>query len=407
MKMMKTLFRWRFAGVISIILCGAVFAPCADENSPPFDVDQLLYNPDRMNLDLWIDKIDVMPAPDQPQQYYAVNVRAFMRQSPPEPAEAKSDLHFVMKIGKEGNDWDPGYDYERISAPAEGFMIEYSAGVLLRPGRYRIAIIVYDSVRKKGNVVGEHIKLAGLREDSAQASNGSLPDVQFSNKNGPMHNLSWPLSKDSLLPVKNKRPLCIDIVVNASEYYLYKKSNAISLQPSLLKYSSFFSHLKPSSGKIRVSILDALQMRTYVDRENAKDFDWMGAGKLLSEQDPDTVDAGLLRTQTKASEYFSDQIQKILKEDAGEPGEESPIKIIIVVSRGMQFPKNTPIQKITLRQGSASTHLFYFLIQDSARQYYDDLYKMLKSPHPKHYIVSDRRYFIEALKKLITKIENL
>jgi hypothetical protein len=125
--------------------------------------------------------------------------------------------------------------------------------------------------------------------------------------------------------------------------------------------------------------------------------------KTISEQDFDTVDAASLGAQTKAPSYLADQLNKILQHDACAPGEESPRKIIIVVSRSVRFARHARIPKIVFPQSSASTQLFY--VQDNeAQDKHDDLYEMLRSLNPMHYVMGDRSSFLKALNILISEI---
>jgi hypothetical protein len=442
MNVMKSSFLWCIAGLVLIILNSTGFALCADKTSPPFDVDQVLNSLQHSPLDMWMDKvvdtwitkIEVMPAPGLPQHHYAVNVLAWVWQR-----NEQHDLHFIMKVAREGDKWDPGYDYELVLA-REGIAqqvtgrerYEYSAGVLLSPGRYTIAIITYDPVRKKGNVVTKQIKLPRLKSNSLQEFKDKPPDVIFNNGSGPMHNLDWPLQEGSYLTVKNRRPLCIDIVVNVSSDKVSYPNDIYfsdySPHPaSLPEYSTFFSHLKLSSGSIRVSILDALRMTTFADRENAIGYNWGRTIKNVSEQDSDTVDASALDPK-KASGYLVDQVQKVLN-DAGGHVAGSPLRIVIIVSRKMPFPE---IQKIVIPQNSASTQFFYFQedLHRRAAHYEivrppvlstpafvgetqknvslnDNLYQMLKSTNLKRFVVSDRSSFLKSLSVLISEIEKL
>jgi|WetSurMetagenome_2_1015567.scaffolds.fasta_scaffold381257_1 hypothetical protein len=222
------------------------------------------------------------------------------------------------------------------------------------------------------------------------------------------------LKAGRFLLVKSQRPLRIDVVVNASVDSVDDWKRILTDFPDkstkltyLLACSSIVSHLIPSNGSIRVSILDTLKMKTFADRENAIDFDWESAIKTVAGQNPDTVDARSLGSQNKASAYFTDQLQKIIKCDANDScasAKESPLRIVIVVSHEMKFTENKPVQKLVLPQDSASIRFFYFLMMERAGVN-DDIYRTLKSTNPKRYDISDYSSFLKALKALISEIE--
>jgi hypothetical protein len=412
--------------ILFITFGGAGFEPYANETLPQFNVDAILNSPHHAPFGMLVG-IKVMEAFDMPQ-YYAVNVLAFLGTS-----SGTNKLQYVMKVAKEGESWDPGYECETVSAStnlesesdSSGIFRKpnYSAGVFLRPGSYKIAVIAYDSVLSKASVVSKNIKLPRLKGSSPQQLNDNLPGILFSHGDGPMHNLVWPLRDTDLLPVKNPRPLCIDVVVIGSleRYpergaYLSTDSPDTIIQPlpnyfphatRLPRYSSYFSHLKPGRGDIRVSILDLSRTKMVADRANALGFDWRPAIKTVLEQNSDAIDAASLGAQINAPSYFVDQLNKILKNDECVPGKESPLRIIIVVSRKIPFAKHALIPKVDPKN-YASTHLFYVVDSEFASNHYnDDLHKMLRRSNATSYIVTDRVSFLTILKNLISKIETL
>jgi hypothetical protein len=119
--------------------------------------------------------------------------------------------------------------------------------------------------------------------------------------------------------------------------------------PFSRKYYGYFSHLKPSSGSIRISVLDISRMKIFADRENAIGFDWDGWIKKLVEQNSqNSIDIASLGTHPESLSLFIDQINKIMQQDTCAPGAMNPLKIIIVLSDFLSG-------KITFAKDSAVT----------------------------------------------------
>ena len=117
----------------------------------------------------------------------------------------------------------------------------------------------------------------------------------------------------------------------------------------ILQVASVLSNLGLRKGRVRVSIVDPLWMKTLFNREDAAVFDWQRASQVVEMRDPDTIDIGLLVSKMQASAYLGDKLHEILRDDACAAGTESPLKIVIVVSTHMVFAKQTTIRQIVPR----------------------------------------------------------
>jgi hypothetical protein len=410
---MRSLFYLCGAVGILIILCGGAGASGANEEGPPFDVDRWLNGPDREDFP-W--DVRVSTPSLTLQQRYRVEIRAFFDGGGLRDSTIQHDLHFVLKVATEDNNWVSGYSHTRVPFPPREYnfnVIEFSDGLYLRPGRYTLALIVYDPILKKGNVWRKRVKVSPITGDILPELDRDLPDIEFTSKERPLaEGKEW-------LPVKNSRSLCIDIVANTSMDWHHERRLGVlysargrgwASSPSvtstdILQVASVLSHLGLRKGRVRVSIVDPLWMKTLFNREDAAVFDWQRASQVVEMRDPDTIDIGLLVSQMQASAYLVDKLHEILKDDACAPGTESPLKIVIVVSTYMVFAKQTAIRQI-VPQDPASVRFFHFRIPKGIPAD-DDLYKMLKPTNPQTVTVAGGLSFRKDLAVLISRLENL
>jgi hypothetical protein len=146
-----------------------------------------------------------------------------------------------------------------------------------------------------------------------------------------------------------------------------------------LQLSSLLSRFKAINGRTRITIMNAVNMQIFVDREDARSFDWRRAQNAFSaDLDSGTVDAGLLSSYTPSS-FFSEKISTILDEKNDMSGSNSPIKVIIIVGRPIVFSNEKRLKKVFPRDPK-SARFFYFRIQDRSI-YADTIDDMLKAAH--------------------------
>jgi hypothetical protein len=398
-----------WCGVVAflIILCSAMAAAGADQDSPPFDVDRFLRDPDGGDLP-W--KVDVRKPRLTLQQRFLVEVRASINVGRLPERAVRRTLHFVIKVAGADNRWISGCDYTPVPVPpglGKSHRIQYVSGVYLRPGQYTIALILYDDVLHKGNTYRKHLKVSGLKNDRLPELDRDLPDVGFISLSS--HDLPWPLDKGKeWLPLNNNRGLCIDIVVNTSTLHdsdPFWRRSAPLFSMQMLEVASVLSHLRLRTGCVRVSILDISRMQTLFDREDATDFDWQRASEAVLKLDRFTIDSALLSSQSEASAYVFGKLHQIMQDSACVAEATPPLKIVIIVSSDLLFAEHTRIQKVTL-QDPDSIQFFYFCVKQG-RSASDDLFKMLKPTKPRRFFVPWPTNFRTALADLISSLEKL
>jgi hypothetical protein len=395
----------RYIGIaVLTAICGVVVALGADEDIPPFDVAEWLSMPDHMDFP-WKVRIPAKSSWVNLQQRYVTGVSATIDGGDLEDTTNKRVLHFVLKVATSDNRWLPGYSYTRASIPSgvdRFHEIQYINRLYLRPGHYTVALIVYDPAFKQGNIYRKNVEVSRLKNDPLPELDRNMPDVEFIGTDQMLgQGKEW-------LPVKNNRYLCIDIVVNTSVDKPYSQYSS-----SVLQASSVLSHLELSKGSVRVTLLDALRMKTIFNRVDAVDFDWQQAIEVFKDQERAVIDIGTLGLQTQASAYLLDEFQKILEDSACGPGAESPLKIVIVVSGGwLKFAKDTRIHQIEPQDPDA-VRFFYFNTYTYGESVGDQLYKMLKRTKPRRFLFDDPLFsrdpllFRKALASLISDLEKL
>ena len=429
--------------LILAILCSAAFARCGEEEHPPFDVDRFLNGPDHSDF-AW--KFATYGPHFTMQQRYILGVYATIEGSRLSHTPA-DELHFVLKVANAKNQWI-AERYTRVKIPHKADASEdvnYFCSLYLRPGRYTVALVVYDAVLKQENIRRKRLNVSLLNKDPLPQLDRNLPEIEFTSESPrdyasrfpnvtnhmddlvtlssmenfanteSSHRLDWTLAEGKeWLPVNNSSSLSIDIVANISSDYdhnrnLFLRSNYHTRRvksSDIVRIASVLSHLGLRKGCIRVTIVDTLRMETFFDREDAADFDWPRAGELISKQDSATIEASSLGSQDQAPAYLLEKFNGIFEKDGCNSVRESSPKIVIVVSRDIEFlAAHTRIERV-LPQNPASARFFYFQVTDSIYGE-DDLLKMLKPAKPRQFLVPDSYAFRKSLAALITSLEKL
>lgn len=409
-------------------LCGIVLilislASGANEDAPTLNVDEWLRGPERQDFS-WT--VEVSKPRLTLQQRFLVRVHASINVNDLGDRALRHSVHFIVKIADAEKRWVPGQFHRADTMPpGTGNLapLSFDAGIYLRPGSYTIATIAYDAALNQGNLRLQDLKVSGSRRDPLPELDRDLPNVEFIPEiPGPalMDVYEWnPFFMDAgwqlgggkeWLPVKNRRNLCIDIVVNTAvnpdteQHRLSPWAYNYRMNASqMMQVASVLSHLALRAGSVRVTVLDALRMKMIFDREDAGNFDWQHASKVVEDQDQATIDIGLLGLQKKTPGYLFDVFREISTEAGGANAAGPPLKVVVVVSRELWFDEEARVQPF-VAQDSAATKYFYFCVTE--HEYVnDDIFKMLKPNKPRCIFLLDPLYFRKALASLIASLE--
>jgi hypothetical protein len=391
----------------------------SEQKEPPFDVGKLLNGPDRKAFPWYV---SVSGLTRTLEQRYSVQITATILNNSSKDKEGRRDLHFVLKAADANDRWIPGGFYANsahakpvdIISPMILFNLEselppvtqserqytFRSCVYLRPGRYVLAIIVYDGDRKQENVARVMVKTPIPKKEPLPVLDRNLPDVEFIPF--PQYVSTWLSDPPRWLPVNNGRYICIDILINIS---------GGSPSNNILELSSVLSRLKLHNGCVHITIMDSLAMRLFYNREDAAGFNWQSARDFISKQDQDTVDARMLGSKTPYS-FFHEKLDEILNDQTCAPGTEPPLKIVMVATRELKTPSySSGRQSLPMRPDFTNFQYYYRGIDpngNDSKMLASRLRKISKSWPREGLLYPDNAVsFRKVLASLISSIENL
>ena len=381
-----------------------------DAPLPPTSVPikELLEGPDRQDI-AW--KVEVFQNLTL-QQRHLFQVLAAISGHDYLDGGSSRDLHFVTKVADERGNWLDGESYTHFVQPgnfAQSDSVHAFANLYLRPGSYTIAMIAYDSAHGVGNVwrtsltvIPISAPLADLDRDfpvieflppAAAALNLKAGD--WTSTRGPSregltwkgadwdymtsHALESSLLLDPLtlghgiarLPVSNKRPARIDVIVNLSGYYTLflsrlrqgcgewagsssrnictylklsdRDSTAYKFDQGLaLQVGNLVSQLSPQAGCVRFSAMDVLRQELFADRVEASQVDWDSLSRKITSEDLREIDVRADHVHDHIV-WFKQFIENVNKDkyECGLTG--TTDHVLVVVSMAMPFSTYTSI----------------------------------------------------------------
>jgi hypothetical protein len=367
------------------------------------------------------------------QQVYLVQARTRIDPVVLKRVSSTSALHFVLKVQCEDGKWAKGGEYKDFKIPPDlgrDREIEYATVVYLRPGTYTLNLAVFDYETGKSSLTRETVHIPKMGDDPFPELNTYLAPVEFP-EDFPQQEVGndraddgelFPASRErDPIPVANPRPAVIDIVLDITKRPKpevpdfidrfgrpRRRPTPISANPipsydlelgRLLQVGNLLARLAPQTGCVRVGAVDALRMKTVLDRTEQKKMDWPRFEEQMGKFNQDTVEVGVL-TNKKGPAQFMRRYLDELSADAPSCGAGAG-HYIIVVSHEVPFPaKDEKLPEVDRERAH-----FYYLFSQASGGMGDDLNDLLKPVKPERISFNSPRDFRKALARIVADLK--
>lgn len=369
------------------------------------------------------------------QQRHLVQVLATIRGRAYFKGVSVRDLDFVTKVADQHGNWLDGQSYDHFKQPRDLSVrdtVHSFANLYLKPGEYTIAEIAYDSLHNTGNVWRTKLTVPAIAIPLPELSR-DLPVVEFLPRSQAALDLKsadWNLNSpaviqslmlDSLtlghgkayLPIGNKKPLLIDVIVNLSDDIIDVGRNFLA--PSLparcypypldldcfppwlqrensaaykhdeglaLQVGNLVSQLSPEAGCVRFSAMDVFRQDLIADRVDVSNVDWDAISQQIASTDLNVIDVKALR-EKETELRFRSYLERVNEDDyaCGLSGQK-PEHVLIVIGMDMSFPLHTEIESIPAT--NPNLRCYYLLMRfKGGPPGWDELNRILQPLHPK------------------------
>jgi hypothetical protein len=419
--------------VLALVCATNALCLADDKRIPPASVpiEKWLAGPDRQDF-LW--KVQVVQTVTL-QQRHLIQLLITIRGQDLLKGVTLRELHVVTKVADEQGNWLEGQSYSHF-VPTADFTrhdtLHSFSNLYLQPGNYTVALIAYDSLHAAGNLWRTRLTVAQPGEPLADLGR-SFPKVEFLPEAilapALKEHAPWSLFKPSDLaryaldplalghgtadlPVANKRPIRIDVVVNVTDNYEvlsqrqepewnYRYNEGLALQ-----VGNLFSQLAPNAGCVRLSVLNLLRRDLIVDRLDSRKVDWDDISKKIASTDLNKINVASLREKETAI-WFKQFIERV-NEDDYTCGLASgiPDHVIVVVSRAQSFPLRAHIQAVKPYLPMPRCYFIEFMAKNLSVNW-DDVETVLKPMNPKRLRFDDPDSLRRQLNAVIKELSEL
>lgn len=398
----------------------------SDDVPPPFAVDEWVRGPNREDY-RW--HVELSSPRLTYQQRNLIVVKATVDGNSLRSDGGPSDLFFVLKVADAQGHWFDGDTHNHFTVPPKldkSSDIEFVTGYYSQPGDYTVAVLMYDATTRRSNVWRKNVHVPAIKHDPLPSLDRDIPAVEFMtevpqdlestrlSRHGAVVETSteWPAAASrEILPVRNPRPLRLDVLLNFSPWQdpiaRRQVSEAIHRVEiaRLVHIGSLLSHLELTGGCVKLTAFDLSVPALVFDRVDGATADWKDLAAEAKKTNHSTVDVRALQTPSLGAAFLRDLLASTAN-TAGCGGSDAGYDhAIVVVSHSFAFPAGVHVQEFA--PSIECSCRFYLVRVGSRMNAFNDMDKVLKNLHPILLDAESPEKFRKALAELIASLSEL
>ncbi len=320
----------------------------------------------------------------------------------------RHDLHFMTAFG-DGKQWFPEVHHlESSYLPENGPAadISFDASAYVKPGRYRIALVLYDSALDQHNVMHRWVTVKPLRHDPLPNALDPLPLVEFREKD----RVPTVGAARLLLPLDVHRPVNIDVIVNftpspqfGGDMELYRQHQDDGLQLAYV-----LSQMQIAKGCMWLTGIDVAGMRVLFERLDAASVDWKALADDIKRDKGATVALDTLTHRKDSAGFVRSLLERFFQRPQppceGARADAQPLPVYILAGATIVFPRGTRIEPMSAQQECGCR--FYSLAWQNFWAYdsWDQIARIIKPVNPRKFRLVESRDLRKALAAILADL---
>lgn len=244
-------------------------------------------------------------------------------------------------------------DLVKIEEGIRNQNVTYVESAFVLPGDYRVAVALFDTATGEHSAKQERLHVPALKNDPLSDAWRDLPPVELIPHAEPPDSWYLPTVAGRLhLPAEARRPVQIVVLVNATPSERLSRSQQVPERnlDDLLPALKVISQMAVRNGSLSVALLDLARRRVMFHQEDMHVLDWPAFKGSLNEADAGTIDVKSLEDRHHKAEFFEAEVSRRMGAGATAklPGTPPVARVLIVLSRPMEFESGEDLQPIRL-----------------------------------------------------------
>ncbi len=317
------------------------------------------------------------------------------------------DLYLVSRISSPDAEWlnEPIVLRNTIEKELpKNVEAQFLMRVSVQPGDYLLWLVLYDRKTGKHNVAKRRVRVAEIRNDPLPTAFQHLPLVEFPQQTED-GGLGF-LSSELFLPVKNRRPLEVQLISTLSPPEQWANRGRMIRNHNLNTIGALaaLSQLELSAGSISATGLDLSRHEVLFEQKDFQKIDWKALTEALTKANSTLISAKALEGRKNNGAFFREVLAQRLAADSS--SKEQPVRVIIVVTSSLLFEKGSDLEPLQLA-GDCRCRIYHLRFRLNLNDVFDQLANFMKPLRPKTFNLATPHDLRKAIAEILEDLRNL
>lgn len=305
----------------------------------------------------------------------------------------RRDLYLLLKLADSSGRWfaGEGRSWALIESPlAKGTYLEFPMALLVRPGEYRLGVILFDRITGERSVTIRRLRVPRLNNDPLPDADSALPIAEFMLPAQGPDNLFRPELRGKLnLPLATRRRIHIQVLANfsASEEYAGRRAIQFVNHSILLPTINVLSQIELTNGTLGLTALDLDSRQVIFEQADLRPLDWPRLREAVAGLRTDVVALRTLEARRQRGAFFREVLeQKFTSPTAPAAAGEKPFRVFLIVGSGFLFPSGSDLEPVQAPK-DCDCRVYYLQYRVTYVNLWDELIRIIRPLEPKHFRV--------------------
>jgi hypothetical protein len=318
------------------------------------------------------------------------------------------ELFLVSRVSSPDGEWLNEANVVRHTVEDQlpnNVQAEFRMRVVVQPGEYLLWSVLYDRKTGKHNVAKRRIKVSELRGDPLPDLYRRMPLVEFPSFSDSDLQAGSYVSSQLYLPVRNKRPLKVDLIsmLSPPEQWTGRARLMRAHNDDTLGALAALSQMDLAEGSLSIAGLDLMRRQVMFEQRDFQHVEWTSLMEAMKKAQSPDISAEALQGSKNNGAFFREFLNQRLSEDSTVA---DGMRVVIVVTSPQLFESGSDLRPLQL-EGDCNCRVYYLRFRLNVNDIFDQLEKLMKPLRPRIFNLITARDLRKAIAEIVQDLGKL
>jgi hypothetical protein len=318
------------------------------------------------------------------------------------------ELFLISRVSSPDGEWLNEANIVRHTVESElpkNVQAEFQMRLCAQPGDYLLWAVLYDRKTGKHNVAKHRLHISEMRGDPLPDLYRRMPLVEFVELGDSDHGGVGFVNSQLYLPVRNKRPLQVELMsmLSPPEQWTGRTGIVRRHNDDTLGALAALSQIELTDGTISITGLDLVRRQVMFEQRDIRSVKWTSLMEAMKKAQIPGVSTKDLQGAKNNAAFFREILNQRL---TSEPVEADPLRVIVVVTSSRLFESGSDLRPLQI-EGDCHCRVYYLRFRLNVNDVFDELEKLMKPLHPRTFNLISARDLRKAIAEIVDELGKL